>query len=452
MRLAVALFFLIPISKIVNFNELFTIDPWYHMAMTKNMEPVQLFSNNVQLYDKIEIWHYPTFMRTLLYEFHLITNADYIQIYKYFWFIAKFFLLIVMFLFVKSIYFSYFNIKLKKSEELLFILLALWHSYFWTRAWITFPENFALLFHALILLFCTKFLIQNRSIYLFLIALSCSISIYYHNPSFVMVFLIALWFIVGLFIQNKKYFLRNILYILIPFIFLSLPVINILAIEYIRQFTENIGTNIQSYWDITRFIAPSLYTYIQYASEFIVLFWILWFLRLFIKKQNRQDFKYIETLFPLFFLCIGALILTNWVRFNINVPTDRMQWYFIIPIIIFAYIWLMKFMKNRTIQLKIIITFLIFIISFNVVVVSKWWFKLRKGEIQVGDYLNTHFSPDRKYFFDEEVNYNELQFPYYKNIVSNTGNVVTWDWIITYKTYDTLKLVFQDKYLRVYEQ
>ena len=423
----VILFFLIPISKIINFNWLFAIDPWVHMSLTKNLEPENLFWYKIQLYDKEESVHYPTFMRTYLYEFHLITWADYIAIFKYFGFITRFFLLLVILIFVRR-----FILKDKKNTYILPIILclSLWHSYFWTRAWITFPENFVLILHWMLLFFTTLYLFNQKNKYLFFIMFFSSLSIYYHNPSFIVAIFALLWFTIAVLYKEKWNGLYKLLIIWILTTILSLPVFRILITEYLRQFHENIWSNMQTYWTIAKILPPFLRDYIWFSSFAIIFFSILWIF-LFSKRAIQKD--KIVYFMPLFFTFIWTFILTNWIRFSINVPIDRMQWYFILPIIIVSSVWLLSFIKYKNIQLKILLFFILFLLSLNTVINSSSRYKLWRWELPVTEYLknNTNIS-NQKYFFDTWISFYDFQVSNYNNILTNPANLKKWDYIITY--------------------
>lgn len=425
----IALFFLIPISKIVNYNQLFAIDPWLHMSLTQNLEPEHLFWYNIALNDKEESVHYPTFMRTLLYEYHLITNTDYIQIYKYFGFVMKFFLLLVILIFIRR-----FVLRDKKNTYILPVIacLFLWHNYFWTRAWITFPENFVLVLHWMLLFFTTLYLHEQKNKHLFFIIFFASLSIYYHNPSFVIVMFILLWFTIALLYKQKWTGLWKLLIIWIFTILLSLPVFRILVIEYLRQLHENIWSNIQTYWTIAKILPPLLKDYIWFSSILIIIFSLLWCSYLLSHNRNKEtQINYILFL-PLLFLFIGVFILTNWVRFNISVPIDRMQWYFIIPLMIISSFGLIFLFRNYNSVFKLSIFSFMFILSILTINNSSWWFKLWRGEPAAGQYLISNYSPTNKYFFATWVSFYELQFPYYNNIISDYSNLKKWDYTVFY--------------------
>ncbi len=442
----VMLFFLIPISKIINFNWLFAIDPWVHMSLTKNLEPEQLYWNEIKLYDNTFSTQYPSFMRTYLYEFHLITWADYISIFKYFGFITRFFLLLVILIFIRK-----FILTNKKNifHLPLIVCLLLWYSYFWYRAWITFPENFVLIFHWLLLFFSTLYIYKKNNFYLFFIVFFTSISIYYHIPSFVIAALIIFWFSLVILYKERLRWFTKLLIMLVGVFILSFPVLKILISNYTAQLTENIGSNIQSYWDITRFTAPSFTDYISFSSLLIIIFSFLWLIYYAKKHTTRKKYIY---MIPFFVLFLGTFILTNWTRFYINVPMDRMQWYFIFPLIILASYGFIQTLKKYNPWIKIIIVNTILMFSILTVNSSEWWFKLRKWETEITVYLAKNISNNKKYYFDTWISFFELQFANYKSIVTNKANLTTGDWIITYNIYNTGNLIYESKQMRIYQK
>ncbi len=437
--LILLLFFIIPIIKIWDFKYLFAMDPWHHMYFTQFVESVNFYWRELFLSDWSLVSHYPTFMRSYLYEFHLITNIDYIIIFKYFWFITRFFT-VLFFILIINIFFK------NKRYLLIWLLLLLSWYYFWFRSYITFTENFVILFHIIILYYSLLFLNKKKSIYFILSTFFVWISLYFHYPSAIIPFII---YFSTIFIYLFKNFNKKskifIIYNLIIFLLISFYSIIWVIKEYIWQINNNIW-NTWGYWDLNRFTPPNLETYQHYQSDLIILFAIFWVLFI-LTNLKKIWVKY----FPFLTILLLTFILSNWTRFYLNLPTDRMQWFLMIPIWITAFIWFLYIIKKNNYLHKIILSFCIIILSFNSVINSSWWFKLWHWEIPTWIYLQNNFNNKIKYYFDKNVSFQELQFSYYNNIIIKKGSLKKWDWIISRWKKENLELIYNNKDINIYK-
>ncbi len=426
--LIIFIFFLIWLSKVWDFQYLYTIDPWHHMYYTQHVEPLSFFWRNIEVADWVLTTHYPTFMRSFLYEFHLVTGIDYISIFKYFGFLTRFlvaiFFLKILYVFVGERKYTY-----------LWLLLLFSGYYFSYRINITFTENFVILFQSLILLCSLYFLNTNKKKYLFLTTFFTVVSLYYHYPSAVIP--ISIYSSTLFIFLIKNFNVKTIIQIwwnILVFLLLWFHSLIWVYYEYQKQYDLNIWETWWYWWWTNRFIAPSLIDYQSYQSYLIILFWFFWTI-FFIKKYKYQYHNF----FPFIVISLVTFILSNTTRFQLNLPTDRMQAYLMVPIWILAFIWCSYVVRNSSKSLIIVMSSLITVISFNNIINISWWFKISRWEIPTKEYLLETYRSDRNYFFDsydlydpkEKVVFEELEFPYYKNIIRYESSLKKWDWIIS---------------------
>ena len=72
--------------------------------------------------------------------------------------------------------------------------------------------------------------------------------------------------------------------------------------------------------------------------------------------------------------------------------------------------------------------------------------------MDVWEYLSINLSSYRKYYFDTGVSFYELEFSDYNSIITNPLNLATGDWIVTYNTYLDANLIFESKYMKIYQK
>lgn len=436
--LILLLFFSIPLIKVWDFQYLFTSDPWYHMYFTKYLEPISFYWKDLFLSDWVLSSHYPTLMRSYLYEFHIITNVDYLIIFKYFGFLTRFLLILFFILLVKLF------LKNNKYLYIWIIFLLSWY-YFWYRSYITFTENFIILFHLIILYYSILFLKSNKWKYLLLSTFFTSISLYFHYPSAIIPFCIYFSTIVIFLFNsfNKKNIYLVIKNLILFFILSSNSLLWVIK-EYIWQVKYNVWET-SWYWALNRFIPPNLDTYQNYQSEIIILFAFFWFTVL-LKKIK----KYFYVFFPFFVLLLITFILSNWTRFYLNLPTDRMQSFFMIPVWVISVIWFIYIIKKFNYIQKILLFFLIFVLSLNNVINSNWWFKIWRWEIPTWEYLIENYNNKINYYFDNSVSFQEMQFPYHDSIIIKMENLKKWDWIITREENQSFELIYNNREIFIY--
>lgn len=435
-------FFSIPLIKIYGFDWLFALDPWQHLYYTIHVEPFHYYWNTLQIADGIVSTQYPTFMRSYMHIMHLVTWIDYIELYKYFWFITRLILLILILSVIQLI--SRNNIIIISSA----ILLA-WGYYFWYRSYLTFTENFILILQCSTLFSSMLFLSTQKRKFLLLMSFFVSVSFYFHPPSSIIWILIYCVTIFSYFIKNirisAKSVFKNIwLSILTIFIIWWFSLKTIIQ-EYINQLLYNIWTS-EWYWDLTRFIPPTLQDYYNYQSTFIIIFSLLGFLYILKYKWLKNTLYY-----PLIFTFIFTFILSNWPRFNLNLPVDRMQWFLLIYVgilwccgIIFLYTRLSRYMR-------------IFLLA-TLLVHSVWavssinsWNASKKEVKELRDYLNNYAKHEEKInFCFENVGYELVEFNFPQRIIEKCENAKKNDLIITEKKYSNLELMHKNNKYNVY--
>lgn len=380
------LFMALPVYKATKVDYLFAADPWEHLYLVEHGESEKLYSQTVSLYDgKINV-HYPSLMRTMIYLITKHTGISSFEIFKYSGFVTR---LILAFL----IYFYCFRyIKSDNKIKILLPFLVFSNYYFLYRSWITFPENYVLIFHLITLILTTELLISKSKQYLLFILLSVNtaLTIYFHRPSFIVTGVMLFSFSI-LYLYKNKFSKHSLILFFSHVIFtilLCLPVMRGLIYEYISQFESNVGTNAiysRVAQGMSQYTNPTLSTYISFSSNIIVIFFVIGIFSSFVNISLRSSQLFIYCIFTLF------LSLSNY--FNIYLPTDRMQGFFMIPITLISYIGLVfvfniLFVNNNLLN-TLTILFLIFT-TFTNVIYSDGWFSLWHGESETGRYINSY--------------------------------------------------------------
>lgn len=386
-------------------------------------------------------------MRTLIYLINKVFNIPLIIIFKYSGFVTRIILLL-------SIYYYCKKFIIKSDKTLLFIpLLAFSSYYFMYRSWITFPENYVLIFHSLTLIITTKLLSAKKDsknyLLFILLGINTAATIYFHRPSFIVTGVMNATFIfIYLYLNkfNKNSFKIIIFYILFT-ILISLPVLGGLLSEYKNQISWNVGSN-SSYSSVAKnlplYKKPTVDTFIFYSSILLLTFFISG-LVLLLKNISTTNIQLLIYVFFTFFLSISTY-------FNIYLPTDRMQGFFMIPLILVSFIGLnyhvATYLKKSKILISILIVTFFYIAIINISS-SYGWYALSKGEINVSKYINNLINKTSdKIYIDQNINLTLLRISNPKNITTKIKNA---KYIITNKTIHNVGSYILEKNFGDYE-
>lgn len=432
----ICIIFVIPIYKVLDINYVYTIDPWVHMYLTTFGETVSYYSNSIQMADELYEFHYPTLMRSTLYNLQLMIWTELLPIFKYTGFLMRALLSIIILIFSSQII---KDITGKKTLSTWIYIWLLWvifsHYYFWMRSWITFTENFILVFHTLLAYFGYMVLRSDapKSWYIYTIFFFLSVSMRYHRPSFVVsAFYIWLFWLIYIY---KFWIDKKLIYSGIWSILISIPVITWLIEEYTRQFKENIWETWWYWdWDLSRFVPPWLSDYIWFSSQ-IVIFLLLFICLLIVVKTKRLHVKdiihkYNHYIF-IIFCRLFVFFLSNTTRVWLNLPLDRMQWFLMPMLLIASSISFWYIYQSKTSTIKIIMITLSVLVWLTYMNNSKPRFKLRKWEMDAWAFINSTYDADKNYFFDE-ISFMELNFNHPESILLSGSNLESWDYYIKY--------------------
>ena len=207
----------------------------------------------------------------------------------------------------------------------------------------------------------------------------------------------------------------------------------------VSTIVDNFGAS-SSYGSIVQgavqYSPPSFGTYLYFIGPLFVVLSIFGAI-LILTKDERENL-------PILILLIISLIFSLGSFLHIYIPTDRLQAYLFIPVLITSMVSIKYFFNNLSKSFKILFVFLIFLFSFITLVNTSPWFALWHGEIEAGDYLNLNYKPGELYYLDEGVQIEFLRFEY---PLSVTRDVTKAKYVITKDTigFESYRLIRQFK-------
>lgn len=411
----ILLFSILIFNQINSTDKLYNYDSWHHLYFTEHGESEQFFSDSIETYDGELTSPYKSFLRSEIYLFHIVTGISLFEIFQF----ASIFLRI---LFVLMVYITALTFTKNKIVSLLTTILIFTSYYFVWRSYLTFPENLAIIFFLFSIWALENYKLKDKKIYLvFLIFVIISIA-YVHPISLIFLCLILASYLL-FFLINKNYRqIKVILWFILASLIFIAPIVNYLFALLKDRIFGNIGSE-SAYGSIAetmvQYTPPAPSTYIYYSGLIMILLSILGVIYLF-KKDIKNNL-------PVIFILTFSFILSLGSWLHIYVPTDRMQAYLFIPLVIVSSIYLKNLLLKKPKYVTCIIIFLIIIFSvFNVISIPPW-FALWHGESEMGNYLNQNYNLSKLYSFDGL----EVPLLRFEHPESITENKSISDYIIT---------------------
>jgi len=273
--------------------------------------------------------------------------------------------------------------------------------YFAVRSFISFPENFAILFYLLAIWAFEKYRSTEKAAFIYITGFSFVSSAYIHAKS--------IPFFSFIFIAYFTYFLveRNInaiKHLIISFAISAIFVLPILIETFLSVSVLQNNINFQTNETLAaRYTPPTFSSYENHIGTLLFVSSI--FGLIYIVKKHRRNHLPIIILFTLSFT------LSLGMHLNIFVPTDRMQAYLFLPIIMIVGVFL-KFVyasiKNTTTK-NFLIAISVILAVLNVLRISPW-FAFWHGEIEISQTMNEILNNDNEALVSIEKDVNMLVY------------------------------------------
>jgi hypothetical protein len=373
----IVFFSTLTIAKIIQTPYLYSLDPWRDVFFTPYAEPNEFFTAEVEVHNGKLVAPYRTFLRSSVYLFSSMSGLDAYSVFRF----ASVFLRILYVLLAYAVVNTFIE---DRKLSLIVVFLIYSSDYFVWRSYITFPENLAVLFHLLSLWSLENHRRTGKSVFLVTVAISLSAVLFVHPKSLFFSGFIVTAYVVPFLIAGKFKAARDILTSIGAVVILALPVLVEILKILASTVTDNFGDT-SSYGAIARalptYLPPTYASYEGFIGPLILLFTFLGIVRL----VGRGLMHHLHILLLLAF----SILLSLGTYFKLYVPTDRMQAYLFIPLILVASISLESLFRETESLLarRAIVTAVVVLSVFNVVHTDPW-FGLRHGEIEIADRIN----------------------------------------------------------------
>lgn len=382
-------------GKIENQPYLFSLDPWQHLLFSELGEAERYFSRTLTYQGAIGELPYNSTMRSLLFVLHQISGLDIYPMMRLGGFILRIPYLILVFLMFRTFV----------SDKPLFLLAATLlvstSSYFVWRTYILFPENLAILFHMLLLWSSERVRREGRAGDLALVALAWGSIFFIHPRSIFYSGFIVGAYGISLWLNNPRPVLLKYGVALLSGTLFAFPVVWDYAADLVRTITVNVGQN-SSFGSVAagtaRYQPAGLQEFVDYVGAPMLFGATIGIIHL-LRSSPRKSIHLLLFFAASFGLALGPL-------FQIYVPTDRMQAYFYLPVIVLAatgYYFLVWTRSPRWLQAFLVTGLLS--ISVLTAAESRPWFALGSGQIEMADFINSRLAnePDALLLYDTPI-------------------------------------------------
>lgn len=379
-----AIFFLVLIaSQLVGRDVLFSLDPWSHNFFARFSEPARLLSNRVAVHNGEMTISYLTSLRTGIYLDSLASGLGTFSI-------TRFAILFLRVLYILMAYALFYTFTRQSKIAFLSVLLLFTSHYFVWRSFITFPENLAILFH-LSSIWSLENYRQNRSTsYLVSLGVSLVGVLYAHPPSFYFSLLILAAYAIAFGEAKDWKAIRALAGTGLIVALASLPIWGATLTLLKAVISNNVGQGSSfgsTVIEDVRYQPPTLYSYIGSAGGATIVFAILGFVSA-LKSDYKKHLPAILLFVFSFGLSLGPLL-------HVYVPTDRMQAYFFVPVIIMAALFIESYFQHYSGRLEaFILSTLLLVLAVAAIRNSPPWFAYWHGEIEISNELNRVLAHD----------------------------------------------------------
>lgn len=395
LTLLIVTFLAILYAKIEDQPYLFSYDPWQHLLFSELGEAEEYFSRTLTYQGSVGELPYNSTMRSLLFLLHRISGLEIYVMMRLGGFFLRIPYLILVLLLVRTF------VTDKPQFLLAATLLATTSSYFVWRTFILFPENLVILFHMLLFWASELSRRKGRAGDLVLVALAWGSVFYIHPRSiFYSSFIVGAYGVSLWLNYSRPTFLKYGFAILSGTIF-AFPVLWDYAGDLVRTLQVNVGQN-SSFGLVAagnpRYLPAGVQEFIDYTGALMLLGAAIGIVYL-LRTHARKSIHLLLFFAASFGLALGPL-------FKIYVPTDRMQAYFYLPVIVLAatgYYHLIWKHAPRWLHAVLCAGFLA--ISVLTAVESRPWLGLQSGQIEMAEFINTRLAnePDALLFYDTPI-------------------------------------------------
>jgi hypothetical protein len=461
----ISLYWTIGLTEVFRVEGLFSFDPWYHLAVTNEVEARQGMIYGFEYYSGNVKFDYPTSMWILVSSLHQLSGVELITLFK------------ILGLFARTaaalaVYILGVHILSHNGYALIAPGLLLASPYLYFRALITFPENFALVFILLAFYAMLKSLKSHRLTTLLPLVLAAHLYIHYRS-ALVSFSLLAIVLVYGL---SKKSFVPNqVISFSIKLVIFALPVVGLAAYQYYLYPITNIGE--QALWAPFaadwRYAPPSWDTYVYRIGILAVILAVVGSATV-IRQPS------IPGLLLLFWLALMG-ILTRGAEFQILVPTDRVFAYLILPVTILGALgakFLVSLVKPRSVKFRAFLAIILAasIVASMVVVLPdiRGWEGISQQELDAVEWLNENIADSTVvavagsillpyYLVVEKRSVDVTRFDYWERVLAGDPDQI---WALLNRTYPNSlvylvvrgdqqlpdsQLTFANERLRIYE-
>jgi len=362
--------------QLTNSGYLDSVDPWTHRFFTQFAESRMLYSDTVIIHNGQMQQPYLTFMRTVIY---LLTQVGQIDTYTLFFYGS----LVLRAVYILLTFACVLALTRHATTALICGVLLFTSPYFIFRSYMTFPENIAVLFFLGLILGFEKYRNSNKAIFLILVVVSLVGGAYFHPKSlYISGFIVAgylLYFIVNVEFRKVEYTLLSI----IVSLFITLPIFPNLTSTVSAVVIDNVGDN--SIWGSfiqgdSRYLPPGVNDYIQFIGYPVIILSMLGIIRC-VRDGIRRNIHLLFMLACTFTLSLGT-------HLHIYMPTDRMQAYLYIPLVLIASVYLTSYIKRANHISQFFLLILITMFALSTTIDNKPWFALWHGEIPMSEQIN----------------------------------------------------------------
>jgi len=351
---------------------LYSFDPWAHLFFAKFAESEEFLSNNVTVHNGSIGASYKSFLRSNFYTFSMVSGVEMYQLVRF----GGVFLRII---YTGLVYILILTITNEKLVALFTAIIIYASPYFAVRSYLSFPENFAILFYLLALWAFEKYRATKNASFLSIPSFSFVAAAYIHSKSIPFFSFIIVAYLTY-FLIEKKY--KEIKHIIISF---AVSIVFMLPILYDTFLSVSIlQNNINFLTEDTlaaRYLPPTFSSYENYLSTLLL---VLSIYGLFYIIKNHGK-RYL----PILILFLLTFILSLGMHLNIFVPADRMQAYLFLPIIMVVGVYLKHVYQSIESPLgkNFLITATVILALLNVQNISPW-FPFWHGEIEISQTIN----------------------------------------------------------------
>ena len=234
---------------------------------------------------------------------------------------------------------------------------------------------------------------------------------YFHPATLIYLSLIIFSYISHYIINNQYNALKQVLVHSLLSILFIIPNITNIFQKLIETIFKNVG-DFSPYGQIAKemvqYTPPGLFDYIGYIGSLLLVLLVFSLISIMFQLKKHSQ---------LLILFITSLLMSFGTWFHIYVPTNRMQAYLFLPLVLLVSIYLSEnIFSNKDRYVLYILSMVIILSVFSVLKISPW-FALWHGETEIGNYLNNNYVAGNLYFFERDLIIEHFNYNYPSSIV-----------------------------------